>query len=175
MLRVGLPVLCLLTSALGAVADEAVDATTYFVDWSAFFAEDVCWVATLVDFGAHDDEIEVYFTVSFFRQSAVPHISVMTGSGEVFAEAPVAFVGANMIEFEVFDDSAFPLVEDEETLLWALLDEQLVKLHAFGEPSTQYEGVVAVSGFRDAYNFIARECEFNFNQELSDSIGVEPT
>lgn len=175
MLRVGLPMLCFLTSTFSASADEVVDATRYFDDWSAFFAEEDCWVATLVDFGVHDADIEVYFMVSFFWGSAVPHFSISTGSGEDFVVAPIAFVGGNAIEFEVYDDFAFPPGEDEETLLQALRAEKLVELHASEEPGSQYEGVVAMSGFKDAYNFIARECEFNFNQGLSDSVGVEPT
>lgn len=164
-----------LLSVSAIKAEEEIDVDRIFDDWSAFMDAQDCWIATFVDFADAAEAKEVYYFVTFHRLTPEPRVSLSTGDDSTFSGTPSVYTNSFEIELAVRDDFAFPVGDDEEKLFRAMLEGQSISVKLPMPSSSQLSGVVSLLGFRDAYNFISNECEFNYIPGLSDRIGVEPT
>lgn len=160
--------------ALAANEPEENEAAAIFDQWDAFFEEGSCWIATLpiMKDGTSPENVALY--AAFHMRLPTPEISFQTEdrfAGEVVG----LYVEGQLFKFEVDDDTAFASVESELRILKLLLagyDMTVTyQLSGFDEVS----GKIAASGFRDAYNFLSRSCDFQFVPDLSETLGVEPT
>lgn len=175
MWRAILTYLLLALLSVSAVrAEEEIEVDRIFDDWSAFMDAQDCWIGTFVDFGDDTRVGEVYYFVTFHRLTPEPRLSLSTGDDITFVGAPLVY--ANRVEFElaVEDNFAFPVENDEEKLFRAMLEGQSISVKLPVPSGLALSGVVSLLGFRDAYNFISNECDFNYNPGLSDRSGVEP-
>lgn len=164
-----------LASTVIARAEEEIDVDRIFDDWSVFMDKQDCWIATFVDFGPENMETDLYYFVTFHHQTPEPRLSLVPGAGAAFAATPTIFTNKNEIEVQLRDGNAFPARDDEGNLFRAMLEEQLISVILPIRAGASLTGVVSLRGFKAAYNFISKECEFKFNPELSDRSGIEPT
>ena len=163
-----------LVSTVTARAEEEIDVDRFFDDWSVFMDEQDCWIATFVDFGHDNVETEIYYFVTFHRQTPEARLSLSPSGGAGFVDTPSVFIDQNEINVEVRDGFAFPVGDDEEKLFRAMLEAQSISINIPILAGASLNGFVSLRGFREAYNFISRECEFDFDPGLSDRSGIEP-
>lgn len=160
--------------AVASDSSDQIEAAAVFDQWDAFFEETSCWIATLPLMKDESSPEEVALYVAFHMQLPIPEISFQTEERFVGDFIRVK-VGDQSYDFEIDEDTAFAPVESELTILRQLLlghDMSVAFQLAELEPTT---GKITARGFRDAYNFLSRNCEFKFVPDLSETVGVEPT
>ncbi len=161
--------------AVEAFAAEEVDVDQEFESWSAFFAEDDCWIASFFNSKTTDDVLEVYYFVTFHRSLPVPRISILPSEGFKLGETLPVNVGEVDYEFIAHEGMAYPTDDDEMVLFKKMLNSEPLTAVLIDANGTNHEAYISYAGFRDAYNYLSRECDFYFNSDLSDTEGVEPT
>jgi hypothetical protein len=175
MWRSSLLAVMLSFSAVQAFAEEEIDVDRKFEDWSVFFAEDDCWIASFFNSKTTDEVLEVYYFVAFHRSSPVPRISIAPSEGFKLGETVSVNVGEVNYEFIAHEGMAYPMDDDEMRLFKSMLNSEPLTSVLVDVSGSSHEAYISYDGFRDAYNYISRECSFNFNSDLSDTEGVEPT
>ena len=166
--------LCAPLAAAASDSSNQNEAAAIFDQWDAFFEETSCWIATLplMEDGSSPDEVALY--VAFHMQLPIPEISFQTEERFV-GDAIRVKIGDQSYDFEVDDDTAFAPVKSELTILKSLLvgNDMSVTFQLVG--LEEASGKISTNGFRDAYNFLSRDCEFKFVPDLSETVGIEPT
>jgi hypothetical protein len=157
-------------------AEEEIDAEKEFKDWAAFIDGGDCWIATLFEHKKADEVLSTYYFVTFHNRSPQPRISIIPSSDYNTDLMLPLIVGGVTYELEMFEGAAFPIDDEEEMSIFRkMLDSEPVSFtlkHGDGE---SHELDVSYLGFRDAYNYLSRACEFDYTPGLSDVEGVEPT
>jgi hypothetical protein len=161
--------------AVHANAEDMIDVDKEFEDWSAFFAEDDCWIASYFNAKSNDEVFEVFYFVSFHRGSPQPRISIAPNGGFVLDDTLLVELGGKNYELIAYEGIAYPMDDDEMVLFEKMLNSEPITSVLTDANGTNYEAYISYAGFRDAYNYISRECDFNFNVDFSDTEGVEPT
>jgi hypothetical protein len=160
-------------AVLAAGQSDETDATASFNDWSAFFEEDSCWIATQPGSRGEVIHEEVFLFVAFQKRLALPEISLHTT--QEFVDSTVTLgVDDQTFELIVRDDTAFSIDDDGLVILKHFLagDHSTVTFQLSG--LDKMSGPISASGFRDAYNFLSRNCDFRFVPYMSEELGVEP-
>jgi hypothetical protein len=139
---------------------EEVDAITSFGAWSVFKDDVACWAASSAEEVNIDsdtiNEEDLVMYVSFFYRQPVPEISFL--GGNTLGDSAIATVGAVQADFFSDEDGSYFAVDSERTLLFAMLEAQQVDLSS--RVSTKPMVAFSLEGFKEAYNSLARMCEF---------------
>ncbi|MHA7852522.1 hypothetical protein [Roseovarius sp.] len=149
---------------------QEVDGIASFGSWSIFKDDVACWAASAAEevTVGHDkvNAEAILANVAFFRKQPFPEISFMVGGilGEKFT------VEAGGIRAQVvLDDDVTYFTEDKEVdLLFAFLrSSNLVLLR----PNSEQPAVTfSLDGFQDAYNLLAKTCEFKHADFAFDDV-----
>jgi hypothetical protein len=160
--------------AVAADNHDQNEAAAIFDQWDAFFEETSCWIATLpiMKDGSSPEEVALY--VAFHARLPMPEISFQTEEKFV-GDAIRLTVGNQSYDFEIDEDTAFAPVKSELTILKLLFAGRDMDVTFQLAGLTEVSGKISTSGFREAYNFLSRNCEFKFVPDLSESVGIEPT
>lgn len=147
-------------SAFGQEADAEADAIVSFGDWSVFKDDVACWAASSAEEinsdsdGINEEDVAMY--VSFFRKQPVPEISFFLGGHvEDNMTAEVSEVRADFFSNQY---GVYFAAESERDLIFALLDSRQLALSPAS--SSKPMATFSLEGFREAYNSLARICEF---------------
>lgn len=165
---------CASLAAVASASSEQNESAAVFDQWDAFFEETSCWIATLplMKDGSSPEEVALY--VAFHMQLPIPEISFQTEERFVGDFIRVK-VGDQSYAFEIDADTAFAPVESELMILKFLLSGHDMAVTYQLEELAEVSRKTTARGFRDAYNFLSRNCEFKFVPDLSETMGVEPT
>lgn len=154
--------------APSVIAQEA-DAITSFGVWSIFKDDVACWAASSaeeVNTGSgvpSEESVTIY--VSFFRKQPVPEISFLFGEGR--GDTMIANVGGVQADFFSDEDGTYFAAERERDLLFAFLKSRQL---ALSPPSASQPTVTfSLEGFKDAYNHLAKICEFK-HADFTDGV-----
>ena len=148
--------ICLTT---GSSADENFDPIAEFDEWALFQDEGACWLTSNPVFISKPEEAaeKYYLFVSFFFGSAEPEISYyLNGSG---GDDRVAYAGEEVSDLFFHEDTYYPYSHDDITFLMSMLKSDQVSIHPVGSDVPEVK--FSLDGFREAYNEVARVCEFN--------------
>lgn len=166
--------LCAPLAAVSSDSSDQNEAAAVFDQWDAFFEETSCWIATLpiMKDGGSLEDAALY--VAFHARLPIPEVSFQTEESFVGDVIRVK-VGDQRYDFEIDKDTAFAPVESEITILKLLLAGQDMTVTFQLEGLAETSGNISANGFREAYNFLSRNCEFKFVPDLSETVGIEPT
>lgn len=157
-------------------AEEEIDAEKGFEDWAAFRDGGDCWIATFFEHKKADEVLTTYYFITFHDRSPQPRISIIPSSNYKTGLMLPLSVGGVTYELEMFEGAAFPIDEDKEMSIFRkMLDSEPVSFTLRDVDGDSRKLDVSYSGFRDAYNYLSRSCEFDYTPGLSDIDGVEPT
>ena len=147
----------MLCSAQPSASQDAI-ATTSFEDWSVFEDEVACWAASeaFQEPGADTSSEQHLMFVTFFYGVQIPEISFNVGS----CCGTSAYSRSNNNTLPLFyeDENYFPTDSEIDFLLQILRGE---KLELLAKESNEVFLWFSLLGFREAYNYLAKTCEFN--------------
>jgi hypothetical protein len=150
-----------------AVAEEAeADAIASYGHWSVFKDEEMCWVATYTDIvetsGETSVNLDPFAFVSFQEGSMQPVISFELE--ELVAPDMTAKVGGREVDLVLADGALF--TDNDTELLFQMLENDILLI-------SNDETLVAFNLYRlrDAYNHVAKICDFHY-REPSHPSGV---
>ena len=147
----------MLCSAQPAVSQDAI-ATTSFKDWSVFEDEVACWAASeaFQEPGVDTSSEQHLMFVTFFYGVQIPEISFNVGS--CCGTSAYARSNNNTLPLFYEDENYFPTDSEIDFLLQILRGE---KLELLAKESNEVFLWFSLLGFREAYNYLAKTCEFN--------------
>lgn len=147
----------MLCSAQPSVSQDAI-ATTSFEDWSVFEDEVACWAASeAFQEPGVDTSLEQHLMfVTFFYGVQIPEISFNVGS--CCGASAYARSNNNTLPLFYEDENYFPTDSEIDFLLQILRGE---KLELLAKENNEVFLWFSLLGFREAYNHLAKTCEFN--------------
>jgi hypothetical protein len=153
-----------------AILANEFDAIGMFGDWSAFSDRGACWASSVMHIDGQDEVLEDrLITVSFFDRSGIPEVSFFLADREDRVESALVVIGGHRVE--LYPDDQFFITDEEwsETLLKAVISDQLVQVHlGYRSGATEiYEP--SARGFQDAYIYAWRACGLRRPENLLSS------
>ena len=157
-----------------ASAEAEIDADNIFNDWSVFIDSGDCWLASHPMDNKQNATEDITMYVAFLQRSMDPEISVLF-EGDRHKVNDVEILLANQAySLDVYDDTAYTAEGENITILKKMLAAEPTSLSF----STSKEAVTGLSigyeGFRDAYNFTNKHCEFFKSDDLDGDRAKEP-
>lgn len=165
----------MLSVSQSAVAQEQVDVDRSFESWHVFMDEDDCWMATYAEFADAAPEYDIYYFVTFHRRTPEPKLSLFPFKGDTSRHQLSLNVGRESFNLFVANDFAYPTDEDELEIFRHMLKDEPIAFSMLNPKGGDFNASISYSGFRDAYNYLSKQCNFRFNPGLSDFEGVEPS
>lgn len=146
-------------------------------DWLTTIDDDTCWM-TAHPFdqptsGArrHFNE-NIRFNIIFPYGSQSPEFSIYTDRINKHNEAIVVSLGSKIYEFEIITDYAYSKVGTDRDILFEMLQGNMP---TFVLKVTDTESTsplsISLSGFKDAYNYISKKCNFHKMPSLPEKLG----
>lgn len=138
-------------------AQEAT-ASASFEDWSVFEDEVACWAASEAFEEPKEStaQEERLMFVTFFYGSQTPEISFNVGS--CCGKTAYARINEHTLSLIYDDETYFPAVNEIDFLLQALRSD---RLEIVDTETNEIYLWFSLNGFREAYNHLARTCNFN--------------
>ena len=146
-------------------------------DWLASIDDVACWISThpfnrssTVDEMEYDDSM--YFNVAFQNGSSQPEFSISKTAIEKHNKKVGVKVGPNVFEFIADEDIVFSKRSDDRDILFQMLggDSTSFKLN-IDENFKPLEFFISLAGFKNAYNYIAKTCNFSHNFDVYKNMG----
>lgn len=158
---IGLGLLSLVFTSELAAEERDVDATMAFRDWSAFFDETDCWMASHPQDADGNFLESMLFMISFHGGSEEFEISI--GFDYLLPENLYAevYVDQTAYEFFVHEDSIFPVDVIDAELFWGLFHDRNVRIELTNAINDKSSTFISTAGFRIAYQFVVDGCTFN--------------
>ena len=157
-----------------ASAEAEIDADNIFDDWSVFIDSGDCWLATYPKDHRRNDIEDITMFVAFHQRSMNPEISVLFEGGMVDISDVKVLLGGKAYSLGFYEDTAFTAASENMEILSKMLAAEPT-LISF---STSTEAVTGLSigyeGFRDAYNFTSKNCDFFKSDDLDGDRAKEP-
>ena len=136
-------------------------------DWLISIDDVACWISThpikRSSFeGNKQHDVGTYFNVAFQNGSPQPEFSISKMSIEKHNETVGVKVGSKVFEFIADEDIVFSKRSDDRDILFLMLggDSASFKLNV-GENFKPLEFFISLAGFKNAYNYIAKKCNFS--------------
>ena len=156
-------------------AEEEVEFSKFFGDWSSFFDYDLCWIGSHPLNQNNEREEDIYFFISFFHGSSDFEIAIYSESFiNNISEAKLKS-GDNYFELIARDDFFYLLEEDENPTFWNLFHRNPTNLYIKDTSGEEVIFKFSTYGFALAYQHIVSNCEFNMQRRLNSDGDVEPT
>ena len=135
-------------------------------DWLITSDETACWASALIAEDPINDEYDpnkdFQLTVSFHNRVPIPQFTITSVTpGKTVTSASVIFNELKS-DFVVVDGTAFSLPKDDRDIIFSMLNERIpyVFLRIDNE-EIQPTPSVSLKGFKDAYNFMSKQCVFD--------------
>ena len=162
--------LCLCSPAF-AYEDLVID------DWRTTIDNDTCWM-TAHPFDQPSSEVSrhfnenIRFNILFPYGSPDPQFSIYTNQIDKHNKEVLVFLGSETYEFEVITDHAYSKVTHDRDILFQMLkgDKANFVLKVGERESTPLLSI-SLSGFKDAYNYISKKCNFHKMPSLPQKFG----
>jgi hypothetical protein len=146
-------------------------------DWLISIDDVACWISThpikRSSFeGNKQHDVGTYFNVAFQNGSSQPEFSISKMSIEKHNETVGVKVGSKVFEFIADEDIVFSKRSDDRDILFLMLggDSASFKLNV-GENFKPLEFFISLAGFKNAYNYIAKTCNFSHNFDVYKNMG----
>ncbi len=146
--------------------DKEADAQQFFQDWSTFQDEVACWAST--ESLPEEDAKENIMYVAFFMGSQSPQISFVVPN--CCDEPADAASSSATVQLKQLEDTFF-LMGKELDFLRSLLKSDSVIIST--RKSKELIDTFSLLGFRDAYNQLARMCNFHPIGQVGDAAGID--
>ena len=162
--------ICLCSPAF-AYEDLVID------DWLTTIDNDTCWMTAhpfdQPSSGAsrHINE-DIRFNILFPYGSLDPEFSIYTNQIDKHNEEVLVSLGSETYEFEVITDHAYSKAANDRDILFQMLkgDTATFVLN-IGESESTPPLSISLSGFKDAYNYISKKCNFHKTPSLPQKFG----
>ena len=148
-----------------AVAEQPVaDAIASYGDWSVFKDEEMCWVATDTDIVETSDKASVNltpFAFLFFQEGSMQPV-ISFELEELVRPDMIAEVGGKAVDLVLADGTLF--TDNDTELLFQMLQGGMMVV---GDDENY--AAFSLYGLRDAYNHVAKICDFHYREPLHPS------
>ncbi|MDB9923884.1 hypothetical protein OAC90_00210 [Planktomarina sp.] len=151
--------LCLCSPAF-AYEDLVID------DWRTTIDNDTCWM-TAHPFDQSGSEASrhfnenIRFNILFPYGSPDPQFSIYTNQIEKHNEEVFVSLGSGTYVFEVITDHAYSKDTNDRDILFQMLKGDKANfVLKVGESESTPLLSISLSGFKDAYNYISKKCNF---------------
>ena len=138
-------------------------------DWLISIDDVACWISThpikrSSVAGNKQHDVGMYFNVAFQNGSPQPEFSISKTAIEKHNKTVGVKVGSRVFEFIADEDIVFSKMSDDRDILFQMLSgaSTSFKLHVDSNPMP-LNFFISLAGFKSAYNYIAKECNFPAN------------
>ena len=146
-------------------------------DWLTTIDNDTCWM-TAHPFnqpssgGRRHFNENIRFNIIFPYGSMNPEFSIFTDQIDKHNETILVSLGPEVYEFEIITDHAHSKVGTDRGILFEMLQGNMP---TFVLKVTDAESTpplsISLSGFKDAYNYISKKCNFHKMPSLPEKLG----
>ena len=157
-----------------ASAEAKIDADNIFDDWSVFIDSGDCWLASYPKDNQHNDIEDITMFVAFHQRSMKPEISVLFEGGMVDISDVKVVLGGKAYSLGFYEDTAFTAASENMEILKKMLAAEPTSLSFFTSTEAVTDLTIGYEGFRDAYNFTSKNCDFFKNNNLDGDRTKEP-
>ena len=145
-------------------------------DWRTTIDNDTCWM-TAHPFdqpssgGGHHFNEDIRFNIMFPYGSTKPEFSIYTDQIDKHNEKVLVYLGSEVYEFEIIIDHAHSKVGTDRDILFQMLrgNMPMFDLKVTDAESTPPLSV-SLSGFKNAYNYISKKCNFHKIPSLPEKL-----
>ena len=138
-------------------------------DWLISIDDVACWISThpikrssIAGNTQHD--VGMYFNVAFQNGSSQPEFSISKTAIEKHNKTVDVKVGSRVFEFIADEDIVFSKRSDDRDILFQMLDGYSTSFKLNGDDNLKpVRFSISLAGFKNAYNYIAKECNFSDN------------
>lgn len=156
-------------------AEDEVEFSKFFGDWSSFFDYDLCWIGSHPLNASEEREEDIYIFISFFHGSSDFEITIYSESfANNISEAKLKS-GDNYFKLIASDDFFYLLEEDENPTFWNLFHRNPTELYIKDTSGEEVNFKFSSYGFALAYQHIVSDCDFNMRRRLNSDGDLEPT
>ena len=164
----------LLALPLEAHADGKIDANSIFDEWSVFIDSDDCWIASHPRDKQQDIIEDITVFVAFHQRSMISEISLLFEGGPVDLSNVEIILAGKTYSLTVYEDTAFTAASENLLILKHMLSAKPTSV-SYATSTAAVTGLtIGYEGFRDAYNFTSKNCEFYKSHDLDDNANKEP-
>lgn len=156
------------------LAAEEIDADNIFDDWSVFIDSGDCWLATYPKDNRRNDVEDITIYVAFLQRSMDPEISVLFEGDSQKVKDVEVLLADQAYSLDVDEDTAYAAVSENITIVKKMLAVEPTALSFANSAGKVTEFIVENDGFRDAYNFTSKHCDFFKNNNLDGDRTKEP-
>ena len=138
-------------------------------DWLISIDDVACWISThpikrSSIAGNKQHDVGMYFNVAFQNGSSQPEFSISKTVIEKHNKTVGVKVGSRVFEFIADEDIVFSKISDDRDILFQMLDGKPASFQLTRSDNiTPVNFFISLEGFRSAYNYIAKECNFSAN------------
>jgi len=135
-------------------------------DWLITSDETACWASALITEDPINDEYDpnkdFQLTVSFHNRVPIPQFTITSVTpGKTVTSASIIFNELKS-DFVVVDGTAFSLPKDDRDIIFSMLDERIPHVFlSMNNEEIKPTPSVSLKGFKDAYNFMSKQCVFD--------------
>ena len=156
------------------LAAEEIDADNIFDDWSVFIDSGDCWLATYPKDNRRNDVEDITMYVAFLQRSMDPVISVLFEGDSQKVKDVEVLLADQAYSLDVDEDTAYAAESENITIVKKMLADEPTALSFANSAGKITEYTVEYDGFRDAYNFTSKHCDFFKNNNLDGDSTKEP-
>ena len=141
-------------------------------DWSISIDDVACWISThpikrSSIAGNKQHDVGMYFNVAFQNGSSQPEFSISKTVIEKHNKTVGVKVGSRVYEFIADEDIVFSKRSDDRDILFQMLDGDSTSFKLNDDESLKPENFfISLAGFKKAYNYIAKECNFSNKSDV---------
>ena len=156
------------------LAAEEIDADNIFDDWSVFIDSGDCWLATYPKDNRRNDVEDITMYVAFFQRSMDPEISVLFDQDNHNVKDVEVRLAGKAYPLDFDEDTAYSAEAENITIVKNMLTAEPTSLSFTNSDGKVTKLTVEYDGFRVAYNFTSKHCDFFKNNNLDGDRTKEP-
>jgi hypothetical protein len=146
-------------------------------DWLISIDDVACWISTHPIMrssfaGNKQHDVGTYFNVAFQNGSPQPEFSISKKAIEKHNKKVDVTVGSRVYEFIADEDIVFSKRSDDRDILFQMLGGNSTSFQLNGSENLKPANFfISLEGFKNAYNYIAKECNFSYKSDVYRNMG----